>query len=110
MNYWGQSRSKQKNLLAAGKTFYWYRICEEEFKKFFVKEGELVYCCDLPSLINRLGGAFEPDDWRLFIDSSKRSFKAVPLKNENKLASVPLAHSSSLEEFYENLQTVLQIK
>lgn len=66
-----------------------------------------MYCCDIPSLIHRLGRTHEPDDWRLFIDLSKRSLKAVLADNENKLASVPVALSSSLKESYENLQMVL---
>jgi hypothetical protein len=50
----------------------------------------------------------EPDNWCLFIDSSKSSLMAVLLNNDNKLASVPLAYSSSLKEYYENLQMVLE--
>ena len=52
------SRLKENNLLGPGTTFYWYRS-EEELKKYFVKEGELVYCCDIPNLIGRLGTAYE---------------------------------------------------
>jgi hypothetical protein len=74
------SRSKQKNLLAPGTTLYGYRNREEEVKKFFIKESELVYC-DVPGLIHRLGAAYEPDDWHLFINSSKISLKAVLLNN-----------------------------
>jgi hypothetical protein len=33
------SRLKQKNLLAPGTTFYWYRKHKEEFKKLFINEG-----------------------------------------------------------------------
>jgi hypothetical protein len=102
------STLKQKNLLAPGTTFYWYRNHEEEIKKFFIREGELVYCCNIPGLIHRLGGAYEPDDWCLSSDSSKSSLKAVLLNNENNLASVPVANSSSLKESYENLQMVLE--
>jgi hypothetical protein len=44
--------------------------------EFFIKEGELIYCCGIPGLIPHLG-AYEQDDWHLFIDSSKSSFEAV---------------------------------
>ena len=39
---------------------------------------------------------YEPQDWRLFIDSCKISLKCVLLHNGYQLASVPLAHSTSL--------------
>jgi hypothetical protein len=42
------SRLKQKSLLAPGTTIYWYRNRKEEFKQFFIKEDELVVCCDIP--------------------------------------------------------------
>jgi hypothetical protein len=60
-------------------------------------------------LIHQLGEeTYDPNDWRLFIDSSKRSLRAVLLHNGNKFASIPVAHSIHLKETYENLQTVLE--
>jgi hypothetical protein len=47
------------------------------------------------------------NEWRLFIDSSKRSLKAVLLHNGSKYASVPVGHSVHLKESYENLALVL---
>ena len=46
--------------------------------------------------------------FRLFIDSSKRSLKAVMLSNRNKIASVPIAHSVHLKDTHENLKMLLQ--
>jgi hypothetical protein len=67
-------------------------------------EGQLVFCCDIPALIHQLGEeTYDPNDWRLFIDSSKGSLKAVLLHNGNKFASIPVAHSIHLKETYENL-------
>ena len=105
-NTWGQDW--KRNILAPGTTFYWCRNPEEEVRKFFIEEGELFYCCDIPGLIHLLWGAYEPDNWHLFIDSFKRCLKAVLRNNEQKLASVPVAHSSSHKESYENLQIVLE--
>ncbi|GFW76425.1 uncharacterized protein TNCV_1582041 [Trichonephila clavipes] len=48
-----------------------------------------------------------PEEWRLFIDSSKRSLKAVLLHNGNRYASVPVGHSVHLKECYENLEFIL---
>ena len=49
-----------------------------------------------------------PEDWRQFIDSSKRSLKCVLLHNGNRFASIPIAHSTKLKEEYDNIKTVLQ--
>jgi hypothetical protein len=103
------SRLKGKNLLAPGTTFYWFRNSEKEFQIFFRMEGQLVFCCDISALIHQLGEeTYDPNDWPLFIDSSKRSLKAVLLHNGNKFASIPVAHSIHLKETYANLQTVLE--
>jgi hypothetical protein len=53
-------------------------------------------------------GEYDPSTWCLFIDSSKRSLKAVLLHNRNVLASVPLAHSTKLSKSYETLELVLE--
>ncbi|GBL70619.1 hypothetical protein AVEN_141548-1 [Araneus ventricosus] len=47
------------------------------------------------------------NEWRLFIDSSKRSFNAALPHNGIKYASVPLGHSVYLKECYENLVIIL---
>lgn len=47
-------------------------------------------------------------EWRLFIDSCKRSLKCVLLHNGNKFASIPIAHSTKLKEEYENAKLVLE--
>ncbi|GFW81456.1 uncharacterized protein TNCV_2881351, partial [Trichonephila clavipes] len=49
----------------------------------------------------------EPEEWRVFIDWSKRSLKAVLLHNGNRYASVPVGHSVHLKECYENLEFIL---
>jgi len=45
--------------------------------------------------------------WRLFIDLSKISMKAVLLHNGNKFLSIPLVHAVLMKETYENLQFFL---
>jgi ligand-binding sensor domain-containing protein len=42
------SRLKEKNLLGAGTSIYWYRSREQEFTSYF---SHLVYCCIIPGLI-----------------------------------------------------------
>lgn len=45
-------------------------------------------------------GCYNPSEWRLFIDSSKESLKAVLLHNTNVYASIPVAYSVILDEDY----------
>ena len=45
--------------------------------------------------------------WRLFIDTSEVSLKAVLLHNGSKFPSVPLAHAVHMKEMNENLQVLL---
>ena len=51
--------------------------------------------------------SYDSKEWRLFIDSSKRSLKCVLLHNGNKFAAVPIGHSTSLKEQYQNVKLVL---
>ena len=54
-----------------------------------------------------MGTSYIPLEWKIFIDSSKRSMKCVPLHNGNKLAFVPIGHSIQMKEIYENIKTIL---
>ncbi|GBP18527.1 hypothetical protein EVAR_12988_1 [Eumeta japonica] len=51
---------------------------------------------------------YKTSDWRLFIDSSKVSLKAVLLHNGNKYPSVPVAHATEIKESYENMKSLLE--
>jgi hypothetical protein len=57
--------------------------------------------------MQKFGVEYKVNEWRLFIDSSKRSLKAVLLHNGNNYASLPIGHSVHLKESYENLELVL---
>ena len=48
-----------------------------------------------------------PDEWRLFIESSKTSLKAVLLHNGNEKPSIPLAHAVGLKETYQSMDKIL---
>ena len=50
---------------------------------------------------------YNPNEWRLFIDSSKRSLKCVLLHNGNKYGSIPIGHSVSMKEEYEQISVIL---
>ncbi|GFW24301.1 uncharacterized protein TNCV_605501 [Trichonephila clavipes] len=99
-----ESRLKEKHLLNSGVSFSWYRFREKEFVPFFTQEGDLVFCNNVPAILEMFKIIYEPEEWRLFINSSKRSLKAVLLHNGNRYASVPVGHSVHLKECYENLR------
>ena len=52
---------------------------------------------------------YEATEWRLFLDSSVRSMKAVFLHIGNKVASVPVAHSVQLKECYLDMKHLLEV-
>ena len=76
------SRLQEKHLLKAGTSVSFYRNREEELRKYFQSDGQLVYCTDVEGLLLAMGlSAYRSNDWRFFIDSSKRSLKCVLLHN-----------------------------
>lgn len=101
------SRLKEKNLLAPGTSFSWFRNREKDFTPYFSEDGDLIYCNNVPGVMEQFKINYNVNEWRLFIDSSKRSLKAVLLHNGNKYASVPVGHSVYLKECYENLELIL---
>ena len=95
------SRLQENRMLKPGTSVSFYRNREAELRKYFHSDGQLVYCTDVEGLLLFMGlPAYDSRDWRLFIDSSKRSLKCVLLHNGNKYASVPIGHSVKLKEEY----------
>ena len=90
------SRLKTKRMLSTDTTFAWYKHRENEYIRFFDKEHSLVHCANVQSLTKKLGSVYNSNDWRLFIDATKLSLKAVLLHNTNQFASIPLAHSTCM--------------
>ena len=83
----------------------YHRNKHESFAEFFDKTDALLDCKNVSVVLGALGmDRFEAEDWYLFIDSSKRSLKCVMLHNGNVYDSIPLAHSSTLEEKYEEVK------
>ncbi|XP_076039030.1 uncharacterized protein LOC143024134 [Oratosquilla oratoria] len=103
------SRLSESNLLSQETTYFWFRNRDEEFRKFFAVDScsSLMYCNDVKGLIEALGVPYQPSEWRLFIDSSSRSLKAVLLNIGNKMASVPIGHSVQLTESYKNMKVLI---
>jgi len=90
-------RLKQKNLLQPGTLITFYRKRNIEFLPYFTQENDIVYCNNVAGLLRQLGvQQYDSQDWRLFIDSSKRSSKCVLGHNGNLYGFVPLGHSTTL--------------
>ncbi|XP_022826353.1 peptidyl-prolyl cis-trans isomerase G-like [Spodoptera litura] len=89
------SRLKQWNLLQHDVRVTAYRKRHVSYVNFYSKDGDSIYCNDVVGLMAKLDHQHSPDEWRLFIDSSKTSLKAVLLHNGNQYPSIPVTSSFS---------------
>ncbi|KAL4107754.1 hypothetical protein QTP88_018046 [Uroleucon formosanum] len=93
------SRLNDKNLLNSGTKITFYRTREKDLLSFFSHENDLVFCNDINGLLLKMGlNEYFSIDWRLFIDSSKRSLKCVLLHNGSRYGSIPIAHTTKMKE------------
>ena len=76
----------------------------EKFKDFFSQEDGVMFCNVVCSVMEVVGHEYNPDQWHLFIDSSKVSLKVVLLYNRNRFPSVPLAN---MKESYISVKLLL---
>jgi hypothetical protein len=84
-----------------------FRRRQRDFEKFFLSSKDDVYCNDADGLFGALGQVYNPEEWRIFTDSSKVSLKAVLLHNDNIYSPVPLAYSVHMKESQETMRTLL---
>ena len=102
------SRLKDWHLLTSDTKISFFRKRHILFSEYFSAEGSLVYCNNVARLMEVFGQQHNPKEWRLFIDSSNLSLKAVLLHIGNKLPSVPIGHAMHMKESYENMQFLLK--
>lgn len=104
------SRLNEKNLLEKGAKVSYFRTRERAFLQYFQSDGGFVFCHNVSGLMEELGiSNYNATDWRLFIDSSKRSLKCVLLHNGNLFGSVPIGHSVCLREKYDDIKKVIDL-
>lgn len=60
-------------------------------------------------LFDRIGHPHIPDEWRLFIDGSTASLKAVLLHIGNEHPSIPVAYATNVAESYESMKAILEL-
>ena len=75
----------------------------------FDETSSLVYCNNIADLIKLLGLKYDAMEWRLFIDSSNRSLKAVLMNDGNKLSSIPVGHSLEMKKSYKSMERLLSV-
>ena len=104
------SRLKDWNLLDKSCRSTGYRKRHAKFSSYYAmdKDTLLCYCANIDGLFAEIGFSYVAADWRLFIDSSSKSLKAVLLHNGNKYPSIPVGHSAIMKEDYNNVKHLLK--
>ncbi|KAI6648298.1 hypothetical protein LOD99_12107 [Oopsacas minuta] len=104
------NKIERKQSTPQGTNVTLYRYREQEFQQYFCKKNGLVFCPNVEGLLLAMGVPnYNPSDWRLFIESSKRSLKCVLLHNGNIFGSIPIGYSVKLKEEYNNVKEILEI-
>ena len=88
------SRLQHNNLLAPNTTYSWYRRREKGLVRYFSMEETFVYSHNVAGLLQAMGCAYDPTEWRLFIDSCIASLKCVLLHNGNRYQSWSRGHQA----------------
>ena len=102
------SRLKEKKVLTSDARITKFRFRSDTLVEHFSYENSLCFCNNILGLFESLNINYDPNDWRLFIDASLYSTKAVLLHNGNMFPSIPLAYSIILKETYQNLEYILK--
>lgn len=101
------SRLQQWNLLEDDVSVCVFRKRHKNLAPFFDMENNLVFCNDINGLLAALNINHKPKEWRLFIDSSTLSLKAVLLHIGNILPSIPIGYAVHMKESYDNMKYLL---
>ena len=103
------SRLKEKHVLHSSAKVSFFRKRDKLFLPYFKEEKQL-YCDNVSGLLGELGiPSYNPEEWRLFLDSSMRSLKCVLLHNGNRYGAVPIGHSTVLKEQQDDIRTVVDL-
>ena len=108
------SRLKEWNLLAPSCKISKPRKRHVTFSNFYAMSSvsdhpSLCFCTDIEGLFQESGIAYSALNWRLLVDSSKQSLKAVLLHNDNVYPSIPIAHSVQIKEDCESVKILLDL-
>jgi hypothetical protein len=64
-----------------------------KFSRFYRMQDSLCICSDVNGVKEELGFSHHPKGWRLSVDASKLSLKAVLLHNGSVKPLIPVTHS-----------------
>ena len=104
------SRLNEKNLLEQGVQVSYFRTRESTFLQYFRSDSGFVFCHNIPGLLKELGlSIYSPNEWRMFIDSSKQSLKCVLLHSASLFGVVAIGHSVCLHEEYGDVKRVIEL-
>ena len=108
------SRLKEWNLLVPSCEIFKPRKQHVIFANFYAMSSDfdhplLCYCTDMQGLFQEIGITYSAPNWRLFIDSSKRSLNAVLLHTGNVYPSIPIAHSVQMKEDRESVKILQEL-
>lgn len=101
------SSLKKRNLFT-GKISH-YQTRNHEILNYFDECDGMPFLSDVHGLFRWLNVEYVPEQWRLFIDSSKSSLKCVLLHNGNQYPSIPLLYSPTLKETYSDVKLALDL-
>lgn len=77
--------------------------------KWFSQKDKICYCNDILKLFDTMKEPCYPHEWRLFIDGSKTSIKAVLLNIGNRKPSIPVAFAIGMKEEYTTMKSILEL-
>lgn len=99
----------EQNLLMPDVKVTQYRKRQANLQKNFTvdESKKMAFCQDTKKLMEQMHISYDSAEWRLFIDSSKQSLKAVLLHKTNK-ASIPIAYSMDTKESYDKMKLILE--
>ena len=101
------SRIGEYGILDSGTKITFYS--DDLLIHFFTMEDDFVYWNNIQDLFSEMGlPEYNLDEWRWFINSSKRNLKCVLLHSCNEFACVPIKHYVIVKEHYLNVSMVLQ--
>ena len=101
------SRLQQWYLLQEGTTISSFRQRNQNLS-YYAIANDICYCTNVDGLTNDLGYEYNSAAWRLIIDSSKTSLKAVLLHNGNSKLFIPVGHRTLRKEAYSTIKVLLE--
>lgn len=103
------SRLQEKRILGKTAKVSSFRTRNKILSSFFAVRESVCVCIDIENLMRELGFEHNKSEWRLFIDGSNASLKAVLLHNGNERPSIPIAHVTGMKESYESMKLILRL-